>query len=127
MRRADSFTSKNTSMDSGKNNQIEKGEFAVLLSRRTGWHPETCRAFVEAFFYLVKDILAEGKDVCFQNIGEFKRHLQPAQDFGGVAEGTSKPERYLAKFYSHEKLDAYLNGEPEKVEDSEWVTPPLIL
>lgn len=106
-------------MDSGKNNQVEKGEFAVLLSNRTGWEIETCKMFVEAFFYLVKDILREGKEVCFQNIGEFRRHRQAAQDFHGVTEGTHKPERWLVKFDSHDDFDAYANLEPYADEGEE--------
>jgi nucleoid DNA-binding protein len=120
LRRADLFTSKIIEMT--------KLEFSRALARRTGWHPETFRAFVDAFFYLVKDTLQAGEDVVFQNIGKFTRHLEPAEDFHGVAEGTSKPERYVGKFYTHEKFDTYVNAPApiDEDEESEWATPPVL-
>lgn len=107
-------------------NQVSKKVFCIELGRRTGWHPSVCRAIWEAGFSLISDYLKEGKDVNFPKVGEFRRHLQEAQEHHGVAEGYSSPDRYLAKFYSHSEFDAPLNEREEGVNiedealENEW-------
>ena len=94
---------------------MAKNEFAKVVARRYHMTNDTTKAWVEAIFGTLGEILASGEEVNLRGFGVFRqRQTRPKVGRNArTGEAVYIPEHRRIRFDLCEKLDLVLNGEAE--------------
>ena len=94
---------------------MTKNEFAKVVARRYQMTNDTTKAWVEAIFGTLGEILASGEEVNLRGFGVFRqRQTRPKVGRNArTGEAVYIPEHRRIRFDLCEKLDMVLNGEAE--------------
>lgn len=94
---------------------MTRTEFTKIVARRYHMTNDTTKAWVEAIFSTLGEILASGEDVNIRNFGVFRQRTTRPKVGRNIVNGEAIyiPEHRRIRFDLCQKLDMVLNGEAE--------------